>query len=222
MTEQTTSLHNTGFGPARRWPRRSLQIASVAIILLVSHMLWLPFIASILVVTDPLPAQPADAVIPLAGDRVRVWYSAELFRQQHATWFALTNMWIDSTSPPLQYADSVQEQAKTFGVPTDRILVAPEHVASTYAEALRIRQLAHAQEWRSLIIVTSPVHTRRARMILREVFHDSDIQLVVRPVQGHWYTADTWWKYPVARHEIGSEYLKLALYLAGYHKIWKG
>lgn len=222
MFERAEALHARR-GTVRRRPRRALYIAVAGLIILLAlHSLWLPFIGRLLIVADPLPAQPVDAVVPLAGDRIRVWYGARLFSHDRARWFVLTNMKIDSASPPLTYAGLVREQALEHGIPEERILIVPEAVGSTYAEALQIRHMAQRQGWRSLIVVTSPSHTRRARLILREVFDGTGITIIVRPVLGHWYTPETWWKDPDARREIGSEYLKLALYLIGYHMIWKG
>lgn len=202
-------------------PRFLFTSAIVVLLLLVMRSLWLPLIGGFLIVADPLPPLPADALVPLAGDRSRVIYGAGQFNQGHARWFIVTDMWIGATSLPRTYADSVTRQALQHGVPEERILVAPDMPASTYREALSIRQLARDHGWRSLIIVTSPYHTRRTRMIFGDVFRNTGIDISVQPVKNDWYIANIWWTYAAGRRATGSEYVKLVLYLLGYHQIWK-
>ena len=86
----------------------------------------------------------------------------------------------------------------------------------TYEEAIAVQQLAQEQGWRSLIIVTDPHHTRRARMAFRDVFRDSGITVMVRPVNDSWYQADSWWQTRDGLRETWTEYLKLLLYVVGY------
>lgn len=186
----------------------------IILILLLSLSSWIPYIGSFLIVSDPL--QTADALVPLAGDRIRVIYGADLFKRGYAHWFVVTDMWIDATSPSLLYANSVRWQAEEQGVPNDRILVSPGMPKTTYAEALSLRQLAQEQGWKSLIIVTSPYHTRRSRMILRDVFLDTGITIIIQPVHTHWYQSDSWWKSQQGWSTTLTEYLKLGLYIAGY------
>lgn len=184
------------------------------VVVLGAQELWLPLIGKALVTADPL--RPADAIVPLAGDRSRVDEAAELFKHGYANRFVITNMWIDSVSPPLKYAELVREQAVRAHVPEQQILVATNSVSTTYTEAMSLRRFAQEQHWRSVLVITSPSHSRRARMILRAVFRDTNIAITVRPVNNHWYTPQTWWKSREGVKETGLEYLKLAAYFVGY------
>lgn len=219
MLSKVEVIHETRVVQTRRRTMRIVYIIVAMIVVLVSQIFWLPWIGAWLIVADPLPAQPADALVPLAGDRSRVSYAAQLFEQDYARWFVLTNMWIDSSSSRLKYASLVRSQAIEDGVAEDRILIAAEQVRTTYDEALSLRRLAQEHEWQSLIVVTSPYHTHRSRMIFREVFRHTNITIAIRPEEQHWYTPENWWQHPHGRRQTGSEYLKLALYLAGYHQI---
>jgi uncharacterized SAM-binding protein YcdF (DUF218 family) len=87
---------------------------------------------------------------------------------------------------------------------------------TTYEEAIAVHRLARQQGWRSLIIVTDPHHTRRARMAFRDVFHNTSIAVMVRPVNESEYRADSWWQTRDGLRETWTEYVKLLLYVVGY------
>jgi uncharacterized SAM-binding protein YcdF (DUF218 family) len=182
------------------------------VLALALHHLWLPLIAGFLIVSDRL--QPADALLPLAGDIERIDYAMELFRDGYAHWFVVTNM--PTTGDDGRYADHMRDWAITSGVPRRQILEAPGTSTSTYEEAVNVRRLAQQQGWHALIVVTSSYHTRRARIILHDVFRDTDIAITVIAVHVERYRPESWWKTDEGRWLTLSEYLKLALYLCGY------
>lgn len=196
--------------------RTTSAVAAALLIMVVSRDIWLPFVGRFLIVADPV--QLADALVPLAGDRSRVVDAAKLLKHGYARWFVITDMWIDDTSPALKYVELVKTQAAEQGVPENQIVVAPGAARTTYQEALNLRQLAKQRRWRSLIVVTSPYHCRRAQLILQEVFRDTEIDIIVRPVTDHWYSAENWWTTERGLQTTIEEYLKLALYLVGYHQ----
>lgn len=175
---------------------------------------WLPLVGAFLIVSDPL--HPADAIIPLGGNPERVPYAAQLFRAGYAPAFVA----FDLGRPPLFpcYADPIEIKciALQEGVPSENIYLTGEVVTSTYTEARAVRELAEAQGWRSIIVVTSSTHTRRARIIFRHVFRGSGIELSVQPVANDRYDPDNWWQISYQRREVEREYLKLAAFLVGY------
>ncbi len=183
-------------------------------LILASHQLWLPLIGGFLVVSDPL--QPADALLPLAGGQERVVYAAELFNQGYADWLIATDMPLNVPGVRESYGELVKREATWQGVPEERILAAPGTAETTYQEALAVRQLAEERGLRSLIVVTDPFHTRRARMAFREAFRDSGIAVTVRPVNESEYHPDSWWQTRDGLRETWTEYVKLVLYVVGY------
>ncbi len=176
--------------------------------------MWLPLVGEFLIVADPL--QPADAVVPLAGERERVVYAAEVFRQGHASWFVATDMPHQVPGIRDTYAQLVRQEAVWRGVPADRILTVSATAQTTYQEAVALRQLSLERGWRILILVTSPYHTRRARLAFRDAFRDTGVTIIVRPVNPHWYAPETWWRTRDGLRETWTELLKLALYVVGY------
>lgn len=178
---------------------------------------WLAQIGEFLIVADPV--QPANAVVPLAGELSRVSDAAELLKRKQAHWFVITDMWVGDPNPTRRYAESVKEMAIERGVPPDQILIAPGVAATTYQEAVNLRQFAQDRHWSSIIVVTSPYHTRRARLILGHVFRDTPVVVAVRPVYDHWYRPEGWWLDEEGREVTLEEYLKLVLFLVGYHEL---
>jgi uncharacterized SAM-binding protein YcdF (DUF218 family) len=188
---------------------------ALALLVLVSSQLWLPFIGNFLVVSDPL--QPADAIVVLGGGRrERVEYGAKLFTSKHAPWFVITNSPLDIPGIRAEYAELMKTEAVWQGVPEGHILVAPGMVETTYQEALAMRQLAEENGLRSLIIVTDPFHTRRARMAFQAAFRGTGITLIMQPVNESWYQSDSWWQTRDGLRETWIEYAKLLVYVVGY------
>lgn len=180
------------------------------------HQLWLPWIGGYLIVAERL--RSAAALVPLAGDAARVDYAAELWQAGYAPTFVATNMRLADRRWG-EFSAIVTRQALAQGVPAERIVVAPGTATTTHQEALILRRFALSQGWRSLLVVTSPSHTRRAGLILRDVFDGTGIDLLVVPVADHWYTARSWWHTRQGWRETGLEYVKLVLYQLGYHRL---
>lgn len=199
----------------RRW---WLLLASLAIVMLLARVYWLPAIREMLIVADPL--HPADAIVPLAGGLSRTTHAAMLYRQGYAEWFVVTDR-LNAAVPVYPISEwGITEEAVANGVPQHRlrsIIVPMAPVGSTYEEALAVRDLAEAQGWTSLIVVTSPAHTRRAHTIFRDVFAGSSIIIRVRPASSMEDAPVAWWHDPRQRTMVWQEYAKLIAYRMGYH-----
>ena len=190
-------------------------VLGLVLLVALSREVWLPWIGEFLMVADPL--QPADAVVVLGGgERHRVQEGARLVLEGLAPWLVVTDASINLPGIRADYADLMTQEAVWQGVPPERIVRAPGLVETTAEEAQAVRQLAKTRGWRSLIVVTDPFHTRRARMTFRRALAGEGISVVVRAVQGSPYSAGTWWKTTEGLRETWTEYLKLALYVAGY------
>jgi uncharacterized SAM-binding protein YcdF (DUF218 family) len=67
----------------------------------------------------------------------------------------------------------------------------------------------------SAMIITDPYHTFRTRLIFRQVFEGSEVDISVRPVREHWYRSNTWWASLEGWQVTILEYGKLAVHLVG-------
>nr|MBC7245814.1 YdcF family protein [Chloroflexota bacterium] len=184
-------------------------------LLLVLRSFWLPAIGRFLVCVDPL--QPADAIVVLAGGGPqRVAHGAKLFQAGYAPWLIVTNQPLNTPGIRVPYVELMRTEAIWQGAPPERILMAPEIVKTTYEEAIAVRQLATERRFHSLIIVTDPFHTRRARMSFRDALQGAGITISMQPANPSWYRADAWWQSQDELRETWTEYLKLTLYVFGY------
>lgn len=167
-----------------------------------------------LIVADPL--QKADALVVLAGDEEeRIPSGAALFKQGTADWFMLTDMRLNIPNSQGVYSANVERKAVAQGVPAGRILIVPGQVSTTAEEAARVKAFTLSHGFRSLIVVTSPYHTRRARWIMRQAFRGTGVTLIMRPAPDYPYPAATWWRIPLDRQLTFLEYAKMVANLLG-------
>src|SRR6185295_12114049 len=139
--------------------------------------------ARALVVRAELPH--ADALVVLAGSATyveRTQRAAQLFANGVAARIVLTNDNLPSGWSALQernplFVELAVEELKRQGVPADKIEIMPGFVSSTYDEITRVREYSAAHGLRSILIVTSAYHSRRAWWTLRHVFRGSEVAI---------------------------------------------
>jgi len=172
-----------------------------------------------LVVADPLPAH-ADAIVMLAGSiSDRALETARLHDLGLAPRVVLTRAQLPRGAAALRghgvHLPEEHELAMTalggLGVPASAIEVVQRRAHSTTSEARAIARWACRHGLHSLIVVTSPPHTRRARLILRQALGPG-VALTVRPSPAAWFPADRWWRQRRAIKDVLTEYQKLAAY----------
>jgi uncharacterized SAM-binding protein YcdF (DUF218 family) len=177
-------------------------------------------IGNFLVVRDKL--EPADIIFLLNGDpTVRPGHAAELFRQGMARKVVIARA---EDSEGVQFGaypnvtDTNIIMLKRLGVPESSIveLRPPNGVKHTKDEADALRGYARENAVHSVIIVTSDLHSRRARFIFKKVLSGSPIRVMLAPIPDRNYGADDWWKQEEGLIGCQNEYLKLAYYYFKY------
>jgi uncharacterized SAM-binding protein YcdF (DUF218 family) len=103
-----------------------------------------------------------------------------------------------------------------LGVPRSDCLVSDSFVDSTFEEASEIRGIAQKEGYRSLIIVTSPHHTRRTWLTFKKVFEKDDMVIMMMPSRYTDFRSDGWWKKGKYVNEVITEYQKLIYYTLKY------
>lgn len=207
----------------KRWARawRALVIAVAA---LTGWMLLAWLAAQALIVRAELAE--ADALVVLAGSGTyleRAQRAAQLFNEGRAPRILLTNDglrsgWSAAEERNPLFAERAAAELRRRGVPGERIEIIAPVVASTFDEAVLLREQATARGWRSLIVVTSAYHSRRARWTLRCVFHDSGIAIGLAPAApGQQAPAPAaWWLSALGWEMVPGEYAKMVYYLVQY------
>jgi uncharacterized SAM-binding protein YcdF (DUF218 family) len=196
----------------------------VALLLLLAWSILAWAAARTLVVRSELPH--ADALVVLAGSSTyveRTHRAAQLFAAGVAAKIVLTNDNLPSGWSALQernplFVERAVEELKRHGVPADKIEIMPGAVSSTYDELMRVREYAVAHELRSILVVTSAYHSRRAWWTLRRVFRDSDVAIgldAAAPGQQSPWPA-TWWWHRIGWQMVPVEYVKMVYYWLRY------
>jgi len=90
------------------------------------------------------------------------------------------------------------------GVPKDKIIRVPHDADSTREEAKALAQVAKQKKWRSVIVVTSNYHTRRARYIFSHVF-PKNIRIRVSGASDGDFDPGRWWEKRISVKELARE-----------------
>jgi uncharacterized SAM-binding protein YcdF (DUF218 family) len=185
-----------------------IPIALVFAMLLVVGILNL--LGAILIIADPLHEADAIAVLSGGGDLERLNEAARLSNERYARWFILTETG-ETTLPEsnAHLSNDLRKEAISLGVQNENILITKGIVNSTRDEAKSLKDILRFRRATSVIVVTDPYHTFRTRLIFLREFRGSGIQLIVHPVQGHWYHSYDWFLSKRGWQTTLLEYLKL-------------
>jgi len=160
----------------------------------------------------------ADAIVVLGQDPTRTFEAADLYRRGLAPRVLLSQ---PKRTERYQYLASqgicvpwFEATGRTIllerGVPQGAIATFGENLISTLTEARAVA--AALPRARRLIVVTSPYHVRRARIIFRDVLRETD----VRFARNHYETLPrAWWREEESAMNVTMELLKLVYYEAG-------
>jgi uncharacterized SAM-binding protein YcdF (DUF218 family) len=180
--------------------------ATVAAVLLALAAVFADAPARWLVVADP--PRWADAAVVLAGDPdyERTKTASRLLLEGEVGILILTG----GEPGPGDSATSLREVAIRAGVPPERIRM--EQVSRSTRGSLEvIRPLLEQEGVRSVAVVTSPYHQRRAVWTARKTLRG--VEVVSRPADPAGWRPEGWWKTRWNRKIVLGEYAKLAYYV---------
>lgn len=202
--------------------RRVLNWRRLAVAFLFLVVLWLLSwgAAKWLVVQEPLVQ--ADAIVILSGSSTyfeRAQTAARLFNEGKSRKIILTNDnrqggWSSAEQRNPFFYERTRAELVRLGVPQSSIEVIFQPVHSTYDEAARLREYVNVHPMSSLLVVTSPYHTRRALGTFQRAFSGTTtrIGIVHPPIGIQSPDAKKWWSRPRGWQMVPYEYLKLAYY----------
>ncbi len=157
-------------------------------------------------VEDPL--EPADAVLVMTGDPgfERTKAASRLVLGGVAHLLVVTG----GEPSPGDSAASLRDVALKMGVPPERIRL-EDASAGTWQSLVNVAPILKQDGVRTVILVTSPFHQRRAFLSARRAL--PGIRIVNRPIHVEpWPPPTPWWRSPVARRLVLREYAKLLYY----------
>lgn len=206
---------------ARRFLTAALLGLCALIVLAACHQPLLRLVGAALVVEDP--PQHADAIVVVAGGTPsREAVAATLFRQGWAPRVIISRA---VTGPavrelialgvrPLDLQGESRLALEKYGVPPDRIVSLGVLVTTTEPELAVVREVARAERYRRVILVTSPPHARRVKLIWSREGGAGHVEGLVATAPNVEFAVDGWWRRRRAAEALLHEYLGLlAIYL---------
>ena len=164
----------------------------------------------------------ADALVVLSGSRSyreRTQKAAELFHQGRAPLVLVTDDrtrggWSSALQTNPYFVERAIDELIRHGVPLERIRIVPGLAESTQSEAVIVKDYAAAEGIRSVLIVTSGFHSRRALRTFRTTFAGTGVAIGLDPVTTGPQTppAVFWWLRPSGWRDVAGEYVKLIYY----------
>ncbi len=170
------------------------------------------------------PLQPSDLIVSLAGGNIeRGLATSDVYKEGYAK-----NIFLAREELPdgfelvkergLDYPaniDLMVRMLQELGIPDSAITVSDGIVKSTFDEANVVKDLIKEKDYDSLIIVTSPTHSRRAWLIFKKIIGD-DIRIQMSPSPYSEFKPEGWWKRRRYVREVIIEYQKLIYYTVKY------
>jgi uncharacterized SAM-binding protein YcdF (DUF218 family) len=193
----------------------------VAIALIIGVWVLVAWVAArFLIVNTPL--HNADAIVVMSGSAVyreRTQRAAEYYRQGLAPRILLTNdnqrgEWSSAEQRNPFFYERARNNLLLLQVPAESVEVVTQPVTGTYEEAQALREYAVAHGLRSLLIVTSAYHSRRALWTLNRVFAGTGIEISLQCIVSGEKTPPplTWWLHFNGWRMVVGEYVKNVYY----------
>ena len=208
-----------------RHPRKFLRNLLVFALILIGIRVASPHLANAyanwLIVSDPL--EPADVAVALSGaDGERLLAAIELYKNGAVKKILIVGpevpiLKVYSGEEGLTQGEAKRRIALRRGVEEGDILV-ELRASSTYQEAETVLDVAAREDWNDVVIVTSPLHTRRARATFRKVLADSGVHIAMYhlPLGRSSQSPKDWWHREAETVAVATESFKLIFYAYEY------
>jgi len=172
--------------------------------------LWLPWFGWYLVRSGP-PVK-ADMIVVLAGDQSgqRILEGAELAREGYAN-----RVLVSGPGPEygLYESELAINYAVSHGYPRELFIPFAHTEPSTVREVRAILPVLRRMHVRTIDVVTSSYHTRRAGKVFRRYAPDFDVHMVAAP--SFPFEPGSWWKNREGAKLFAIEWAKTVAYWIG-------
>ncbi|HEX8148894.1 MAG TPA: YdcF family protein [Pyrinomonadaceae bacterium] len=166
-----------------------------------------------------------DALVVLGGSAAyaeRAAAAARLYGEGRAPLVLLTDDgvlggWSEDEQRNPRFVELAAAELRRGGVPAESIAVLDARPTNTHEEADAVRAYAAGRGLRSLLVVTSSYHSRRALRTWRRVFGGSGVEVGLEPAEGaRTPGAWSWWLSSAGWREVAGEYVKMVYYAVRY------
>ncbi len=174
------------------------------------------------------PLKNADAIFVLAGADAyveRTEVAAKFFREKIAPKIFLSNDglkggWNQKEQRNPYFAELARWELIRQGVPEDAIEILPTVVAGTNDEANLLVKISNERQLKSLLLVTSAYHSRRALRTFERKFAKEDLRVEIgmeyAQPGAQTLKPSSWWLSPIGWKTVSSEYVKTFYYWLFY------
>lgn len=230
LGRESPPLNNRPIEPEAKKFNRFSMLKVALFLLFVAYMLLSAFHVPILtrmgkylVVEHPL--KKSDLIVCLSGSSIeRGLEASELYQKGMAASIFITREELPVGYEALRKKGGSYPEERTLvvellqglGVPGSACLSSDRFVSSTFDEAKLLWDITQEKGYKSLIIVTSPEHTRRAWLTFENVFEKADIRIAMRPSRHSNFRSEDWWKTRKYLRAVIFEYQKLIFYALKY------
>ncbi len=200
-----------------KWLRRLGTFFVVLVLLALAARLAAPFLGRALIRSDQLA--PADAIVVLGSHRMeRTLEAATLYKEGWSGRILLLRSPGEVNGQLMQrlhvefpvWIDLQKNVLQQMGVPAASIEESGVQLDATRDEAAFTIDLARRKGWKRIIVSTSPYHTRRAGKYFRREAAGA-VDVLMRPDRYERIVPDVWWRRPIDRFDVLSEYVKLVV-----------
>lgn len=205
---------------------RSFKLIAAFLLAFLAWILLTPYLAERLIVEKPL--EKADAILVLAGSSAyieRTQKAGEIYRQGIAPRIFLTDDgeragWsrIERRNPA--FVELARENLIEQGVPAESIEILEPSATGTIYEAEILRKKVEESDLKSILLVTSAYHTRRALQTFEKIFAekntDAEIGIESAPIGEKTPKPIAWWLSSRGWSAVGGEYVKSLYYWVYY------
>lgn len=150
----------------------------------------------------------ADAIVVISGDEqlARFREGVRLFRLGWARYIVFSGAAQDGQT---SNAAVMRALAIEQGVPAEAILE-DHHGVDTWGNAVHTRRLVEEQDVKSVILVTSPYHLRRALVTFEAAYEGTGVEVWTHAAPDSQWRKLGWWQAEETRRLTRSELEKLA------------
>ena len=198
-----------------------LVVLIFAIVLVVSYEYFLRQMGHFLVFEQK--PQKADVIVVLNGrDTERCLAAVDLYNKGYA------NLIILAHGPKQPGCDEFwkrvgknfnskiffQRAIEAMGIPENAFKLIGDGVTSTYDEAKATRKFLRENRYKSILLVTSKWHSKRAYLTFKSAFSDDhETKIITYPSEYDNFDPDRWWKKEVDAEVVFGEYVRLIYYI---------
>ncbi len=146
----------------------------------------------------------SDAILVLSDDNFyadRATRASQVYRQGLAPVVVASGRRL---RPYAGIAELIEHDLIERGVPKDKILRVAHDADNTREEAITLALVAKQKKWRSIIVVTSNFHTRRARYIFTHVF-PKDTKVRITGARDGDFDPERWWEKRISVKDLSRE-----------------